>query len=220
MPMHSCRLFAQQDDVDHATARKNRQVKKQQARAHTHKKVSHCATGPRSWRDAPTNHTLMAFQGGFFCWLIRSMLKIGFFYLLIGAFWNCSSKPLRFDYKLNDLRSHCRALAHAKLNLQPIAQPYIDVAYARVQPYTKPYIDVTRPYAKTAWKTVRPYYRYANKQGQRAYKRHVEPTRKLAVKRGRAYVDPHLKTAQTHYNEQLKPHVDSAYRAIKPWQEV
>ncbi|CAO1623173.1 unnamed protein product [Parajaminaea phylloscopi] len=182
------------DDVDHA--RKNKLVKTRQAKARAQQK------------------------GGFFSWLWSLGLRIGFVYLLVGAFWTCSSSPLRFDYKTNDSRAHCRALAQAKLQLRPIAQPYVDAAYAKVQPYTKPYVDAASPYARTAWKTARPYYRYANKQGQLAYKRHIEPARKLALKRGRAYLDPHLNTAQTHYDKQVRPHVDSAQRAIKPWQDV
>lgn len=159
-------------------------------------------------------------RGGVISWLVNFGFKVGVFYLLIGALWSCGSQPFRFDYKLNDSRSHCRALAQTKLHLQPIVSPYVDAAHAKVQPYTQPYLDAASPYAKLAWKNTRPYYRYASKQGKLAYNRHVEPARKLALKRGRAYVDPHVKTAQAHYKKQIQPHVNNVQRAVKPWQDV
>lgn len=155
-------------------------------------------------------------RGGFFSWLMSIGIRLSALYLLIGAFWTCPSHPLRFDYNPKDSRSHCRAFAHGKAHLQPVVSPYIAAAQAKVEPYTKPYVDAASPYAKAAWKTSKPYYRYANKQAKWAYNRHVEPRRKLAVKKGRVYVDPHVKKARQFVDSYTGP----VAKAMKPWKQV
>lgn len=157
---------------------------------------------------------------GFFSWLFSVLFKVGVFYMLIGAFWTCGSQPFKFDYNKRDERAHCRTLAQAKAQLQPVLTPYYHAAQAKVDPYTRPYVDAASPYVKQAWKTTRPYYRYANKQGQRYYRSRIEPLRKHAVKRARAYSDPHIKTATAHYNKQVQPHVDNFQRAVKPYKDI
>lgn len=158
--------------------------------------------------------------GGFFSWLLNFALKVGFFYLAIGAFYSCSSSPLKFDYDPKDSRGHCRTLAHAKANLQPILAPHFHAAHAKAQPYTQPYIDAATPYATAAWKTARPYYKYTNKQARIYYKRNIDPLRKHYTKRGRAYIDPHIKTLNQHYAKTVEPHIKTTQRALKPYQDI
>lgn len=131
-------------------------------------------------------------------------------YTIVAALFTCSTHPFSFNYSATDSRAICRSLAHGKSHLVPLATPLVRSAHQRIDPYTGPYVKAVKPYTQAAWKTARPYYRQAQKQGKVVYNRHLEPVRKKAIKRGRAYTDPHVKTLNRHYQKQVQPHVDSA----------
>ncbi|PWN24852.1 hypothetical protein BDZ90DRAFT_98156 [Jaminaea rosea] len=155
-------------------------------------------------------------SGGFSSYLFSLALRLSALYMLVGALWTCPSQPLRFDYNPRDSRSHCRALAQGKVQLQPIVAPYIASAQARVQPHVQPYVDVATPYAKAAWKTSKPYYRYAAKQGRWAYNKHVEPRRKVADKKVRNWVQPRWAATRQVVDEWTQP----AYKQAVPLMRI
>lgn len=148
---------------------------------------------------------------GFTGFLTYLAIRFITLYTLVAALFTCSSSPFTFNYSTNDARAICRSLAHGKAQLIPIITPAIQSIHDKVDPYTGPYVKAVSPYTRAAWKTAKPYYRQAAKQGQFVYKKRIDPLRKKAIKRGRAYTDPHIKNVNKHYSKQVKPHVDSMF---------
>lgn len=147
---------------------------------------------------------------GFVAVVTSLLVRIFALYTIIAALFTCSSRPFSFQYSAKDSRAICRSLAQGKSHLLPVITPLVRSAHATIDPYTGPYVKAIRPYTQSAWKTTRPYAQRAQKQGKVVYNKHLEPMRKKAIKRGRAYTDPHIKTFNKHYRAQVQPRVDSA----------
>lgn len=159
-------------------------------------------------------------KGGFISWLIRLALKLLSYYAIFAALFTCGSHPFNFDYSTKDQRAVCRSLAHAKIQLVPIATPILKDTFAHIDPYAGPYIRAVTPVVQKAYKFSKPHYIRAYKYGNALYKKHVDPARKRAIKRAHAYADPHLKKLQKEYKKQVQPHVDSLHKSVKPYRDI
>lgn len=157
---------------------------------------------------------------GFFRWLVSLALRLLTYFAIFSALFTCGSSPLRFDYSTKDSRAVCRSLAHAKVHLTPLATPLVRAAHQRIDPYTGPYVRAAAPYAQKAYKLAKPHYDRAYKHGEVLYSKHVEPARKRAVKRGRAYADPHVKRINAEYKKLVQPHFDTLHKSVKPYRDI
>ncbi|KDN35947.1 hypothetical protein K437DRAFT_64483 [Tilletiaria anomala UBC 951] len=161
--------------------------------------------GGATKRKASVKGTLFAF-----------LFRVAFFYTLIAAVWNCSSRPFAFDYATNDHRVVCRTLAQTKLQLQPLVLPYVHKLEAKAEPYVR----IVRPYVKTAYKHAKPVALYAQWTGTHLYKKHVLPMQKQALRRTRGFADPHISKVQKQYETHVQPRIFTAQRTIQPYHDI
>lgn len=144
---------------------------------------------------------------GFFGLLFSFATRVGVFYLLIAALWQCSSPPLHFRYNANDARPACRQIASLQSALLPHLAPLNAKLQEQLEPITKP----LAPYVRTAYRTTKPYASEAAKRSGALWTKHGEPLRQHGFKQGKQFVDPYVKQAKAEYKKQYKkvqPHVD------------
>ncbi|CAD6885679.1 unnamed protein product [Tilletia laevis] len=165
--------------------------------------------------------------GGFFAFLFNFAFKIGIFYTIISAVWQCSDKPFSFEYSPKDDRAICRNLYSAKVHLTPHLQalhahldPHVQTLHAQLDPHVKPYLDPLRPYAQKAYKAGAPIYKDLSKRSGLAWKRYGEPQRREAEKAVRKFSEPHIKRAKKEWKKQVQPHITHAHKTIKPYHDT
>ncbi|KAK0569866.1 hypothetical protein OC861_000447 [Tilletia horrida] len=154
--------------------------------------------------------------GGLIGALVNFCLKIGLFYVVIGAVWQCSSRPFNFQYDSKDSRALCRQLYYAK----PHITPHLQALNAQISPYVEPYYAHVRPYVHKAYSTAAPIASDLEKRSALAWKRYGEPKRVQAERAVRKWADPHVKRARKEWKKHTQPHIQNIDKHTKPYRDV
>ncbi|WFC99366.1 hypothetical protein MYAM1_002110 [Malassezia yamatoensis] len=164
-------------------------------------------------KQVPVNSQTVARSRSSFSLLSGLLARVGIVYLLVAAFWRCPTQAFSFNYPADHELLVCRELSSIQEHWTPAVKDFASSTRKQLHPYIGSYLDK----AEDAAAYVQPVFQNTAAQAHTFFTQRVHPGARDLAKQAHTWSLPHQRTLHKHYKKNLHPHVDSLYKASKPY---